>query len=282
MKSYYSFNDTPGNNSCNRASSERPIIVNCAGNINTEFPFNTDNPNGRDDYYLLYMVKGELSVEFSDETLTAKPGTVIIFPPHYRYRYTYRGGEPLLYFWIHFTGGYVQQLLEDCGISKMPWYVRTAKHSKTADHFRRFYDRFKLSEPFLSRELACALEQLILTIAQNSDEGAQKRPLSKSLDVIHSSYRKALTVAELAQIEHLSQSRYITLFREQYGMPPIAYIINIRMLNACELLLTTDMSVKQIGIQVGYDDPFFFSKIFKRHMGVSPQSYRALGGQVEK
>ncbi|MBQ7384326.1 MAG: helix-turn-helix domain-containing protein [Clostridia bacterium] len=282
MKSYYSFNDTPGNNSCNRVSAERPIIVNCAGKVDTEFPFTTDNPTGRDDYYMLYMVRGELSVELSGETVTADSGTVIIFPPKYPYRYFYRGGEPILYFWIHFTGGYVQQLLKECGICEMPWQVRTAKHSKMADHFRRFYDRFMLPEPFLSRELACALEQLILTVAQSANEEPQKRPLSTSLDLIHASYQKPLTVEELAQIEHLSQSRYITLFKEQYGMPPIAYIINLRMLTACELLLGTDMSVKQIGIQVGYDDPFFFSKIFKRHMGASPQSYRALGGQIEK
>ena len=95
MTSYYALAGTPGINSCNRASDERPIIVNCAGIINTEFPFTTDNPKGRDDYYLLYMVKGKMSVRLFDKDITAEPGAVFIFPPHYGYKYTYSGGEIL-------------------------------------------------------------------------------------------------------------------------------------------------------------------------------------------
>lgn len=280
MKPYYSFKSVPGNNACNRASSERPIIVNCAGNISTTFPFTTDNHDEREDYYLLYMLKGSMSVMLSDDTFEAEPGTVIIFPPHYRYRYKYYGGDQIIYYWIHFTGGYVEQLLDECGISPMPWYAKTPRQSKITDHFRRFYDRMNTPDPYLPKELACALEQLILTVAQTARCEEYKRPLARSLELIHTSYQKDISISELAQLENLSQSRYITLFREQYGMPPIAYIINLRMLNACELLLSTDMSVKQVGLQVGYSDPFFFSKIFKRHMGVSPQNYRASGGEI--
>lgn len=274
MPSYYSYRGSSGFNACSIASAEYPIIVNCAGDMRTSFSFTTDNPGGREDFYLLYVLKGSMKVPLDQAVHTAGPGTVLLFPPHYRYRYSYRGAEPLLYFFVHFTGSYAEQLLRECGFSPLPCLIQTKNQAQISEQFHRLFEEFETPEPFRKKILACVLEQLILTVAQSAYATKEEQPLERSMGMIHASYQQKLSIPMLAQLENLSNSHYIALFRQQNGVSPNAYIIGLRMQNACELLHNTDMSVKQIGIQVGYEDPFFFSKLFKRHMGMSPQKYR--------
>ena len=69
-------------------------------------------------------------------------------------------------------------------------------------------------------------------------------------------------------------SRYHVLFKETVGMSPRAYITMLRMRHACDLLNNTNLTVKQIGALVGYEDSHFFCKTFKSKIGVSPSLYR--------
>ena len=98
--------------------------------------------------------------------------------------------------------------------------------------------------------------------------------LLRSISYMHSKYNSDIRVPMLAQMENLSVSRYNAVFNSVMGISPQRYLINLRLQNACELLKNTDMNVNQIGVLVGYDDPHFFSKIFKRYIGISPNSYR--------
>jgi transcriptional regulator GlxA family with amidase domain len=58
------------------------------------------------------------------------------------------------------------------------------------------------------------------------------------------------------------------------GKTPSEYIRELRLARACDLLLTTNMPISLVGNLSGYNDQYFFSKIFKKHIGVSPQKYR--------
>ncbi len=274
---YYAFDDriqTEDMNLCNFASDEHPFIVNCAGNVVTPFAFTTDNFWGREDHYLIYMVKGSMDVMFPEGVRRVGAGNVIIFPPRYHYRYAYRGEEPLSYLWVHFTGSYAERFLGECNLSPLPYIHDTGCDNGIAAGFRRMFDIFEGQSPLKRQELSCALEQLLLKVAASVGECGHDRSLERSVRYIHSFYNTDIRIPELAKMENLSNSRYITLFNRRMRMSPTAYIIKLRMSIACDLLQKTDMSVKQIGILVGYEDAHFFSKLFKKHMGVAPQNYR--------
>jgi transcriptional regulator GlxA family with amidase domain len=98
--------------------------------------------------------------------------------------------------------------------------------------------------------------------------------LIKSLNYINSNYNTDIYIPALAKLENLSLSRYNTVFREVTGTSPSNYIKQLRLNAACEFLLSTDMPINLIGESVGYPNPYFFSKIFKRNIGMSPTEYR--------
>ena len=85
-----------------------------------------------------------------------------------------------------------------------------------------------------------------------------------------------MQVATLASMACFSASHYFALFKRQTGHPPIDYFTRLRMREACRLLETTDAHVKEVAATLGYDDPFYFSRVFKSVNQVAPSEYRAL------
>ena len=85
-----------------------------------------------------------------------------------------------------------------------------------------------------------------------------------------------LQVATLAANANISPSHFFALFKRQIGCAPIDYFIRLRMQHACRLLDETMLSVKEIAATLGYDDPFYFSRIFKSVNRVAPSEYRLL------
>ncbi len=85
---------------------------------------------------------------------------------------------------------------------------------------------------------------------------------------------RSLTLDQMARHAGLSKSHFSRLFKEQTGYSPTDYFIHLKMQRACMLLSLSRKSIREIGSDVGYDDPYYFSRIFKRIMGSPPQAYR--------
>ena len=274
---YYSVavkNTSTGINECSIESNSHPISVNCAGSFTTSFPFTTDNPMGRNDYYLLYMIRGEMEIRAGDRFGKAVSGSIFLIPPHTHYSYTYSGGEPLSYLWAHFTGSYAEGLLSDCRLSPLPFFGAVEDNGIISIKFKRMFEEIERRSPLFERRAAVYIQDILLDVANSICNKEEKNPLEASLRYIHSAYDNKISIPLLASMENLSNSRYIALFNKLMGMSPTAYIIKLRINTACELLSSTDMSIKQVGILSGYTDAHFFSKIFKKYVGLSPNEYR--------
>jgi AraC family L-rhamnose operon transcriptional activator RhaR len=82
------------------------------------------------------------------------------------------------------------------------------------------------------------------------------------------------TVPELAGLVRLNGGYLSRLFRDAVGVPPIAYLARLRVERAAGLLASTEISVKDIGAQVGWSDPTYFYRRFHALIGMSPRDYR--------
>jgi transcriptional regulator GlxA family with amidase domain len=89
-----------------------------------------------------------------------------------------------------------------------------------------------------------------------------------------------LQVSTLAAQASVSPSHYFALFKRQMGTAPIDFFIRLRMNHARELLDSTCSSVKEVAATLGYDDPFYFSRVFKSVHQVAPAEYRKRNGQA--
>lgn len=87
---------------------------------------------------------------------------------------------------------------------------------------------------------------------------------------------RPLQVANLAAMANVSPSHYFALFKRHTGWSPISFFTLLRMRRAGRLLRGTSMSVKEVAAALGYDDPFYFSRVFKSIHDVAPSEYRLL------
>jgi len=87
---------------------------------------------------------------------------------------------------------------------------------------------------------------------------------------------RPLQASTLAARINISPSHFFTLFKRHVGSTPMDYFIRLRLRRACHLLENTEMSVKNIAYTLGYEDPCYFSRIFKSFNQMTPSQYRLL------
>lgn len=275
MKSigYHFFDDGVGLYKSSRYSDERPLIINCAGNFSTSAPIAT-KCLGRLDYYFIYVIEGELVIVLSDRSVSLKSGDYVIIPPDTPYSYEKSGNSNLHYFWVHFTGSEVSKLITRYEFKLYPDYNSASDGSEIISAMRRFTDACTSEELYKELELSILFERILLRLARKRAK-SDSLPLKKSISHINAFYNTELKIPALARMEGLSTSRYNAVFKASMNMTPCEYIIKTRLTFACDLLVNTDLAIKEISVLVGYGDAHFFSRIFKAKTGVSPWEYRA-------
>lgn len=115
----------------------------------------------------------------------------------------------------------------------------------------------------------------LFNLLQNStDKGRPSKLITYALNYIHKNYKEVITMAQLADLLGCSVSYMHRLFKAEIGKSPNDYIMGIRLEQASQLLLTSQLSVGEIALSTGYPDMYYFSRLFKKHFGVSPLHFR--------
>ena len=84
------------------------------------------------------------------------------------------------------------------------------------------------------------------------------------------------TLPELLAISHMSKSNFLRVFRKATGLTPVEYLTNIRIQESMRLLTGTDFSMSEIASRVGFCDSNYFSRQFRRILGLTPRAYRKI------
>ncbi|OMD62478.1 AraC family transcriptional regulator [Paenibacillus odorifer] len=110
-----------------------------------------------------------------------------------------------------------------------------------------------------------------------------KRDLAARIaDIIHEHYTDNITLESLSESLNYSVPHLSSYFKIRTGLSPIDYLIKVRIEKAVALLLETDATLKEIAVGVGYQDPSYLGRLFKKYKGVSPISYRELHSRKNK
>lgn len=101
-----------------------------------------------------------------------------------------------------------------------------------------------------------------------------KEPVTQVLDYIRQNHAKNLTLKETAELFHFSTSHLSRLIKATTGLNFSEYLNQVRLQRAAELLKDPSLKISLIATQVGYRDPSYFNRLFKKHFGVTPKEYR--------
>ncbi|NGO50092.1 AraC family transcriptional regulator [Allomesorhizobium camelthorni] len=104
------------------------------------------------------------------------------------------------------------------------------------------------------------------------------RTMQHVIDHIAANLDQPLPVGDLAKVSGLSRAHFSRVFAASEGMPPAEFVLRKRLQRATKLLTkTADLSVKEVAIMSGFEDPNYFAKVFRRFFGASPTEFRTTG-----
>lgn len=271
-----------GNN--DKKITDKFLHVNSVGRSVCDSTFTKDFEKGRNDFRLLYLYYGNMKITSGKKKITLKDGQIIIFPPHTPYTYENNGNTRLEYLWLNFTGAGAKDFIKSVLLQintpisvGIPMYIFEA--------YETLYAEYEDRTPFFASATAYKLMHILVLFGRASTKfnpmlvARNKNAidlglLSKTITYINNNYADDITTDELAAKEHMSVSHFRRLFKTKTGMTPTQYITITRLKNAEELLLKTDMNIKQIAEAVGFDNQLYFSRVFSRRFGKSPKDFR--------
>jgi AraC-like DNA-binding protein len=145
--------------------------------------------------------------------------------------------------------------------------------ARVARLFRRCYRTMREKPSGFAGELS-NLAYAILNECCRSLAARRPFPLCAAIEYLEQNIQRTLTLAQIAAAAGVSVRQCTRLFRKHVGSAPMSFFIDLKMNSAKVLLSVSSLSIKQVGTEVGYDDPYHFSSQFKQRTGQSPQAFR--------
>lgn len=256
-----------------------PLVVTAVGRYRmiTRERFETHRPGGRRDYQLLYVASGEATFYRDGRIRCVPAGTLVVYRPGDPQHYEYRAADRTDVYWAHFSGRDAPELADvapdgfaDAGVSAEYGMLFGRMIGELQLRRLGFED---LVEVDLRRVVALARRHA--AEVSGGDGGRMPAVVRGAVTYLHEHAVERFSVAEYAEEQGLSVSRFIHVFREATGQSPKRYQTSIRMNEARMLLESTDYPVAEIADMVGYDNPLYFSRLFRAHVGMPPSACRA-------
>lgn len=262
----------------------RPLIVTSCGTyrLKTVKRLPTWRPKGRLDYQLLYIVSGKGHFYFHGEDRVVYAGRMVLIQPRQEQRYEYFGEDKLEVYWVHFTGSDVKNILRSYNIPTDDPIFYSGASSTYSYLFKEMIHELQNCKTGYEDLLAMYLRQIFLLVQRTRQE---ERPtvstyIQEEMEFarryFNEHYNEPISIQEYAESRNMSVCYFQRNFKQIVKHTPMQYLLTIRVNNAASLLEATDYSMAEIAAIVGYEDPLYFSRLFRKIKGVSPRDYRNL------
>ena len=231
------------------------------------------NKRARLDWYLLYITGGSLEIRLENATHYANPGTFFIISPGTTHFHLTQDNQQVEYLWIHFTGNNSRNLIEHFELdTNKPLFVGI--HHYMYESWQRLFNAFILNDKYFLDISSAILTEILAQFSRYLRYPSHNNSLLKSISYIHKHFSTDIKINYLAKMENLSETHYRALFKKLTGVSPTDYITQRRIESALKLLENPNISIADVALKSGYNDQYYFIKVFKKNTGITPGKYR--------
>lgn len=224
-----------------------------------------------------YCTGGKMVLQANNRSYPAALGDLTVIPPGVSYAIEMSQNAPYSIIFAAFAGELLAEYMKFLNLSQFVTHVGLDPDMVT--ELERICD-LRTSDFLLdtfvsgSHRLKFLLTRFSLAISRGEQLGRSRLDIDSIRRLMASHIDGSLTVRDLARSVNISPRHFARLFKEQSGMPPMRYYLQTRFQHACHQLDTTRYSIGQIAAAVGFDDPHYFSRIFRKVVGQTPNAYR--------
>ncbi|MBN2166131.1 MAG: AraC family transcriptional regulator [Marinilabiliaceae bacterium] len=239
-----------------------------------------ERSNGLLQYILIYCTLGKGTVNIENQKFDLLADHYIIIPSGKAHSYFSSFDDPWSIYWIHF-GGRKASFFSNRSIQ--PVLIERGKLSRISIRLSLFEEIFRnLERGFSSETLEYVNLCLIYLLSSFShiqqfktiNDVSDKDPVALSINYMLENLNRTIRLDEFSKVVNLSVSYYSKIFVEKTNYSPIDYFNQLKIQRACRLLDITDLSVADVACEIGFKDSFYFSRLFKKVMNISPFNYK--------
>lgn len=236
----------------------------------TDFPY----------FSIEFVARGQGKLVLSGREVQLLPGTVFAYGPGVPHRITTDRGDPLAKYFVDFVGRRAVGLLDKADLPP-----GTSGRVFAPGEIQRIFDDLIQNGEKLTRltDQVCAalLEYLVLKIAESrSTWEASQTPAYATYERcrqhIQAEFLRLTSLAQIARQCHVDAAYVCRLFRRYDHQTPYQFLMRLKMNHAAERLQDPGVLIKQVAVELGFADPFHFSRSFKNLLGLSPEAFRRL------
>jgi AraC family transcriptional regulator of arabinose operon len=257
------------------------LCVTDAGYFPSAEDHHVERPAGAPTTLVILCLRGTGWVRLDGENRTVTAGDLVWLPAGKPHAYGAGADDPWTIVWAHFTGEEVSAWRELLGLAGPAQPFVDSLPDDRLDEVALDQVYATLERGFAVRHqvaAAAALRHAMSTVVHLAHTPRDVRSAHErvvvSIETLRRDWQRPHSLNELAAAANVSVAHYSALFRRQTGFAPIDFIIRLRVQHACRLLDTTALSVGEVAERVGYQDPYYFTRCFRRVMGRSPRLYR--------
>ena len=235
-----------------------------------------ERPMGCREYVIQFCFNGEGYSEFESTSEKIYSNQYFILPPEKKHIYGSSKETEWRVGWIHFSGNSASKFINRINSNGFGKAHDFTFPSSWIKHFNDIVESLQMDLSYSNVAYnSCQLWPLLSALIFNKRINlTQNSPIDKAIDFMQNNIPSHLSLSEIAEVSGLSLSRFSVLFRETTGTSPKEYHIGLKIQKACSYLSLTDMPVKEIANELSFEDPYYFSRCFKKRMEVSPAHYR--------
>lgn len=256
----------------------RRLVVTDAGVFPDAAEHGRHRAHGAEEGIVIVCVAGTGWVETGGSRFDVGKSTAVVLPGGTGQAHSYGASsdDPWTIWWCHVRGSDAAELIEETGVSPdrplIP-LVAVDRLTSMLDEIITALERDQ--SPARLVATAGMAWKLLTALAVDRRLPEQGSPLQQAMKFLEDRVDGSIRLPDLAKVVGVSSSQLSKLFREATGGGVLAHHNALKMARARLLLDTTDLTIAEVGREIGLNDQFYFSRQFSRMHGVSPRAYRA-------
>lgn len=237
----------------------------------------------RPEYHLHFILDGHGVLRIYNREYRLSRGQIFVIPPDIEdYSYQADSQKPWYYAWAAFNGTKADYYMTQAGFQNES--VVRQSNIPPEEFTTLIYDMLKASQLTIANELdrTASLYLLLAKLIESRNQNAAHRNydysndtyIKQALQYIQFNYNQPIQIHDIVNYVGINRSYFSHMFKQNMGVSPKEYLQQYRMEHACALLKDTSDPIEAVAKKVGYQDPFTFSRLFKKLTGMSPRDYR--------
>lgn len=231
---------------------------------------------------LYYPLEGSGKVVINDKTFDLRPGRIYLIQPYAPALVSCQ--ERLVKYWCHFNAFILESDLDIFTVTQPAVELEVEEPEFSSALFRKLIKAHSIvqnrHDPLMEMECRSALSLLLMPFLKTVKDKGQEFSANPSLKLgrllayIELHLTEGLNLEKLAETANLNPTYLSNMFAHEIGMPLIRYCNERRIRRAMDLMWNSDYSFAEIAYRTGAENVSAFSRLFKRHIGISPQEFK--------